>query len=108
MKYDKVPKTFHSPYMQQVSEKLSILKMSQEERASYSYYQKKLYNDRDELQAAEIRGVEKGKAEGKEEGKAEERKAIALEMLADNEPDEKIIKYSKLTSEELRDLKKAY
>jgi len=105
MKYDKVPETFHSPYMQQVSEKLSILKMSQEERANYSYYQKKLYNDRDELQAAEIRGVEKGKAEGKAEGKIEERRTIALEMLADNEPDEKIIKYSKLTRKELEALK---
>ena len=30
--------------------------MTPEERANYSYYQKKLYNDRDELQAAEARG----------------------------------------------------
>ena len=56
MKYDEVPKNYHSPYMVQVAEKLSILKMTPEERANYSYYQKKLYNDRDELQAAEARG----------------------------------------------------
>jgi len=59
MKYDEVPQNYHSPYMAQVAEKLSILKMTPEERANYSYYQKKLYNDRDELQAA----VNKGKAE---------------------------------------------
>jgi hypothetical protein len=42
--------------MVQVSEKLSILKMT-------PYYQKKLYSDRDELQAAEARGEARGKAE---------------------------------------------
>ena len=93
MKHDKVPDTFHSPYMSQIAENLSILKMSKEERADYTYYMKKLYNDRDELQAAEIRGLEKGKAEGKAE--------VALEMLKDNEPDEKIIKYAKISLEEL-------
>jgi predicted transposase/invertase (TIGR01784 family) len=56
MKYDEVPTNYHSPYMVQVAEKLSILKMTPEERVRYSYYQKKLYNDRDELQAAEARG----------------------------------------------------
>jgi hypothetical protein len=49
MKHDQVPDKFHSPYMKQVSEKLNILKMTQEERDNYAYYQKKLYNDRDEL-----------------------------------------------------------
>ena len=47
--------------MVQVAEKLSILKMTSEERANYSYYQKKLYSDRDELAAAEARGIEKEK-----------------------------------------------
>ena len=59
MKYDEVPKNYHSPYMAQVAEKLNIRKMTPEERVNYSYYQKKLYNDRDELQAAEARGKEK-------------------------------------------------
>lgn len=43
--------------MKRVEEKLSIL----EEIANYSYYQKKLYNDRDELQAATSKGREKVK-----------------------------------------------
>ena len=59
MKYDEVPPNYHSPYMAQVAEKLNILKMTPEERVNYSYYQKKLYNDRDELQAAEARGGRK-------------------------------------------------
>ena len=62
MKYDEIPKNYHSPYMAQIAEKLSILKMTQDERNSYSYYQKVLYNDRDELQAAEARGEARGKS----------------------------------------------
>jgi len=54
MKYDEVPKNYHSPYMIQVAEKLSILKMTPEERANYSYYQKKLYNDRDEFKLPKL------------------------------------------------------
>ena len=103
MKHDEVPETFHSPYMQQVHEKLNILKMTPAERSNYSYYRKKIYNDRDELEAAESRGIEKGRAKGKAEGKAE----VALEMLKDNQPDEKIIKYAKISLEELVQLKKS-
>ncbi|MGI4852375.1 MAG: Rpn family recombination-promoting nuclease/putative transposase [Janthinobacterium lividum] len=60
MKHDTVPETFHSPYMQKVAEKLSILKMTPEERDSYYYYMKQVYNDRDQLQAAENKGREEG------------------------------------------------
>jgi hypothetical protein len=60
MKHDDVPKNFHSPYMKIVAEKLSMLKMTKEERDNYFHYQKKLHSDRDELKAAEARGIEKG------------------------------------------------
>jgi predicted transposase/invertase (TIGR01784 family) len=68
MKYDAVPSNYQSAYMEQAAEKLSILKMTDEERANYSYYQKKLHNDRDELHAAESRGIEKGIEKGIEQG----------------------------------------
>ena len=64
MKYDDVPTEFHSPYMKLVAEKLAILKMTPPERSNYSYYLKKLYNDRDELQAAISRGLEQGLEQG--------------------------------------------
>lgn len=73
MKYDEVPENYHSPYMTQVAEKLSILKMTPEERANYSYYQKKIHNDRDELQAAISKSRDEGRAEGREEGREEGR-----------------------------------
>jgi predicted transposase/invertase (TIGR01784 family) len=51
--------------------------------------------------------VSKGKAEGKLEGEFAKAREIALEMLKDKEPDEKIMKYSKLTADELAKLKKS-
>eukprot|EP01119_Soliformovum_irregulare_P017241 TRINITY_DN5092_c0_g1_i1.p1 TRINITY_DN5092_c0_g1~~TRINITY_DN5092_c0_g1_i1.p1 ORF type:complete len:305 (-),score=-13.03 TRINITY_DN5092_c0_g1_i1:91-1005(-) len=88
MKYDEVPTSYHSPYMTQVAEKLSILKMTSEERANYSYYQKKLHNDRDELAAAEARGreEERQKAEQKlleeKQKNLEEKKVIASRLIS--------------------------
>ncbi len=101
MKYDEIPENYHSPYMVQVAEKLSILKMTPEERANYSYYQKKLYSDRDELAAAEARGVEKGIEKG-ENKKAVE---IAKAMLLDGDAIEKISKITSLTVKEIEKLK---
>ena len=101
MKYDEIPENYHSPYMVQVAEKLSILKMTPEERANYSYYQKKLYSDRDELAAAEARGIEKGI----EKGKTEEKMEIAKAMLLDGDAIEKISKITGLTVKEIEKLK---
>jgi len=101
MKYDEIPENYHSPYMVQVAEKLSILKMTPEERANYSYYQKKLYSDRDELAAAEARGIEKGI----EKGKTEEKMEIARAMLLDGDAIEKISKITGLTVKEIEKLK---
>ena len=102
MKHETVPATFHSPYMKQVAEKLSILKMTAQERANYSYYQKKIYNDRDELQAAEERGEARGEARGKSEGKMEGREegiqigeAKLIQMMLDSGSSVEII--SKMT-----------
>jgi predicted transposase/invertase (TIGR01784 family) len=87
--------------MVQVAEKLSILKMTPEERANYSYYQKKLYSDRDELAAAEARGIERGI----EKGKTEEKMKIARAMLLDGDAIEKISKITGLTVKEIEKLK---
>lgn len=106
MKHDDIPDKFHSPYMKQVAEKLNILKMTPDERASYSYYQKKLYNDRDELQAAESRGIAKGRAEGIKQGREEgmERRNIEIAklMLSKNKPIEEIIELTGLSASEIK------
>ncbi len=50
-------------------------------------------------------GHAEGLAEGIAEGRNDERAAVALDMLADNEPLEKIIKYSHLSMEKVLELK---
>lgn len=45
--------------------------------------------------------------ESKEEGRAEERRAMAVVMLADGEPIEKIVKYSRLSKEEVLKLRES-
>ena len=100
MKYDEVPKNYHSPYMVQVAEKLSILKMTPEERARYSYYQKKLYSDRDELQAAEARGEARGKSERDIE--------IAKNLLSQNIDPQIIVQATGLPLSEIIALKSKY
>lgn len=97
MKHDTVPETFHSPYMQKVADKLSILKMTPEERDSYYYYMKQVYNDRDQLQAAENKGREEG----------EHNKAIVMakKMLNKQKPIEEIIEFTELTREEIEQIK---
>ncbi len=97
MKHDEIPETFHSPYMQQVAEKLSILKMTPEERENYSYYQKKIYNDRDELEAAKSRG--RSEAEQKAEREKAERKLQLLRKFdRDKIPIEQCMEYLEISS----------
>ena len=97
MKHDDTPTNFHSPYMRQVEEKLNILKMTADERNQYSYYQKELYNDRDELAAA----IKKGRSEGLVEGRIE----IAKKMLARGKSIDEIAELTELSTEVIETLK---
>ncbi len=109
MKYDEVPENYHSPYMEQVAAKLSILQMTKEERAEYSYYQKKLYNDRDELDAALSKGIaqgiEQGRAEGEAKGIEKGIEKIAINMLKENIDTKTITLVTGLTADDILKLK---
>ena len=104
----KCQKTFTRNICKKVAEKLAILKMIQEERANYTYYQKKLYDDRNEMKAAENRGLEKGREEGlekgREEGKIERNIEIAKNLLKLNFDIESISKATGLIKEEIQKL----
>jgi predicted transposase YdaD len=67
---------------------------------------KKLEIDKKLREEGIIEAKIKGKIEGILEGKIEGKIEIAVEMIEDGEPIEKIIKYSKLTEEEILELKK--
>lgn len=96
MKHDDVPKNFHSPYMQKVADKLSILKMTPAERNAYYAYMKQVYTDRDSLETALAKGRAEGKEEGKEEGKAENSQEVAKRMIKKGRPLEDVCEMTEL------------
>ena len=57
----------------------------------------------DYLASLKVRAHDEGLAEGRNK----EREEMALDMLADNEPVEKIVKYSHLSEEKVLELKKS-
>ncbi len=64
-----------------------------------------------EKKNARAEGLAEGRVVGLAEGRNDERTAVALDMLADNEPIEKIVKYSHLPESkilELRDSRATY
>ncbi|MGX6959679.1 MAG: PD-(D/E)XK nuclease family transposase [Rickettsia endosymbiont of Pentastiridius leporinus] len=93
VKHSEVREDFKSPYMRKVADRLSILKMTPRERVAYQEYMNKSLKERDYLISAEEKG---------EENKAFK---MARKMLIDNEPIEKIIKYTDLSIEEIEKLK---
>ena len=97
MKHSEIKQGFKSPYMTKVAERLSVIKMSSEERNEYIYYQKQSVYSQDILSAAEAKGEAKGKAEGR----AEEKMEIAKAMLAKNKPVEEIEEFTGLSKEEI-------
>ena len=60
MKYSEVPEDFHSPYMSQVAERLSVLKLTSEERSFYDEEKLAALKARDYLTSAEAKGREEG------------------------------------------------
>ena len=69
------------------------IKIKEEERVSYMTFAMKIQEAHDE-----------GRAEGRAEGTREMAINTAIDMLRDNEPIEKIVKYSRLTEEQIREL----
>ena len=73
MKNSEVPKVFYSKYMEKVAKKLSILKMTEEERIAYNAFVKERRDHEDSHFFA--------REEGREEGILEEKISIAKNML---------------------------
>jgi predicted transposase/invertase (TIGR01784 family) len=94
MKNEEVKAEFKSPYMKKLAERLDVLRMTRSERDEYAKYVK------------EVATVSNAIDTARAESKAAEKREIAREMLADNEPIEKIIRYTKLSKEEIEQLKK--
>ena len=71
LKHSAIREDFHSPYMHQVAERLSIHRLTHEEQALYYQERFAALKARDYLTSAEERGREEGRKEGREEGRKE-------------------------------------
>ena len=101
LRLDSLPKELNNPTLKKAISVLEVMNFNDEERNSYEDHLKWLMIEASTVKKAE----EKAEARGKAGGKAEEKMEIAKEMIADNEPIEKIIKYTGLTLEQIEDLK---
>jgi hypothetical protein len=105
MKHSEIKQGFKSPYMTKVAERLSVIKMSSEERNEYIYYQKQSVHSQDILNAARAEGEAKGEVKGISIGEArgEKKKAveIARVMLAKNKSVEEIEEFTGLSKDDV-------
>ena len=87
------PEIWDDPYFNDFMEQAEFAKMSEEEQDKYIASMKQKWDYKNTLDFARQEGVQNTREE------------IARDMLADNEPMEKIIKYSKLTEEQINALR---
>ena len=113
LKADNLPIELNDDNLKKAITVLEVMNFNDEERDFYEDHLKWMMIEASTVKKAEekaeargeARGKAEGKAEGKVEGKVEEKLEIAKEMLLDGEPMEKIIKFTKLTKEEIERLK---
>ena len=97
MKHSEVKEDFKSPYMQKVAQRLSILKMTNQEREVYDTYVMVSMKGRDYIISAEARGEARGEAKGVEK--------TALNMLKQKIDDKLIASVTGFSLEEIAKLK---
>ncbi|MBR4677031.1 MAG: Rpn family recombination-promoting nuclease/putative transposase [Bacteroidales bacterium] len=94
-----------APGLAEARKKLVYARMSKEEQLRYDRRLESLVNEKEAMFESEIRGEERGLKKGEKLGieKGEKQRAVetARMMKADNEPLEKIIRYSGLTKDEI-------
>ncbi|WP_341751229.1 MULTISPECIES: Rpn family recombination-promoting nuclease/putative transposase [unclassified Candidatus Tisiphia] len=94
---DNLPKELDNVALKKALTVLDVMNFTDEEREAYEDHLKWLRIEANTLK----KQLEKGREEGREEGII----AIAKEMLLNNEPMEKIIKYTKLSKSQIGNLK---
>ena len=104
-----LPKVLDNPRLKKALTVLEVMNFTTVEREAYEEHLKWFRIEANTLKKAEAKGEARGRAEGKIEGieigEAKRNIEIAKEMLLEGEPIEKIIKFSKLTKEEVDNLK---
>lgn len=90
-----------------VKEKMEYEKMTTIEKKSYIRHLENMMIQKSVIRTSVDDGFQEGLEQGIEKGKHEANLEMAREMIADGESDDKIIKYTKLSKEELTKLRKS-
>jgi hypothetical protein len=90
--------------MAKVAQRLSVIKMSDEERAEYFKYLKEVVHSQDVLAASRAEGKAEGEAIGLEKGKLE----ATINLLREKVDDGVICRTMGLSADKLADLKKEH
>ncbi|NJL74981.1 MAG: Rpn family recombination-promoting nuclease/putative transposase [Saprospiraceae bacterium] len=93
-----------SKNIDQAELKLAEINMDEAERKRYEKFLINVARDRDVINTARVEGIVEGEKIGMEKGKQQTFEKIAKQMKADNEPIEKIIKFTGLTKEQVEEL----
>ena len=112
LKKDEIKDEFKAKGLKEAKKQLDILKLSDAERKEYESYIEHQRYERSlvvsNYKVGEIKGRKEGEIKGEKrgiiKGKIEGKIEIALQMLKEKEPIEKIIKYTGLSKEEIEKL----
>jgi predicted transposase/invertase (TIGR01784 family) len=105
LKNEEIKDGFKAKGLEKAKRQFDILSLSDEERKAYSRYQDNLHYEASMWESTFVSGKREGIKEGMKEGMKENRIEVAKAMLKDNEPLEKIIRYSGLDENEINLLK---
>lgn len=104
-KLDKIPLYFRKPIFEKLFKLAEYSKLSKEDKEMYDISLKRKWDNHGALTYAREEGLEIGRQEGRQEGKHEQAIEFARELKKDGAPLELIIRYTKLTAEEIEKLK---
>jgi predicted transposase/invertase (TIGR01784 family) len=105
LKHEEIKDDFKAKGLKEAKEKLDSMKLSPDEMKGYKRYVENLHYKASMVDSSYGEGVRDGIEQGIEQGEKKKAISMAKEMLADGEPLEKIIKYSKLPESEVLKLK---
>ena len=112
LKNEEIKEGFDAKGLKQAKEALDVMKLSEKERIAYEKYLDDKSYKASMYQSTYVtghlkgkkEGREEGKKEGREEGRHEEKMEMAILMKKEGESVERIIKYTPLTREKIKEL----
>ena len=101
---DRMPWAAQNAVFQRLADIAEVSKLNKEERLEYDHALKRYRDTLNAMTGAELKGIEKGRAEGIEEGMAQGKSEVARNLKAMGLSTDDIIKATGLTGQEIESL----